>query len=196
MGKYASAWLYGYPASRIRATIARFYMTTRTTLSDEEMVQRRNMHHTPSDSAPFSAYFLIANARLEFSANYRKDSPLKISNRERIAIFHPHSHMKVQGRGARGANMPLACPEEACRRRRAPEFLIATFEQSENQSNSWKQRTKQNSKILIATKTPFPQFAPVELSSVAPASCRLFWLVLVGPLLVVPNNFAGHGRQS
>jgi hypothetical protein len=44
-------------------------MTTRTTLSDEEMVQRRNMHHTPSDSAPFSAYFLIANARLEFSAN-------------------------------------------------------------------------------------------------------------------------------
>jgi len=60
-------------------------------LSDEEMVQRRNMHHTASDSAPLSVYFLIANARLEFQLTYRKDSPLKISNRERIAIFHLRS---------------------------------------------------------------------------------------------------------
>jgi hypothetical protein len=56
-------------------------------LSDGDMVQRRNMHHTASDSAPLSVYFLIANARLEFSVNLTKDSPLKISNRERIAIF-------------------------------------------------------------------------------------------------------------
>jgi len=32
---------------------------------------------------------LIANARLEFSVNHTKDSPLKIPNRERIAILHP-----------------------------------------------------------------------------------------------------------
>jgi len=97
-------------------------MTTRTTLSGEEMVQRRNLHHAASDSAPLSVYFLIANARLEFSVSHRKDNPLKIPNRERIAIFHPRSHVKVQGRGA-----PLACPEEDHRRRRAPESLIATF---------------------------------------------------------------------
>jgi len=87
-------------------------MTMQTTLSDEEMVERRNMRHTASDSTPLSVHFLIANARLEFDVNHRKDSPLKISNRERIAIFHPRSHVKVQGRGARGANVPLAFPEE------------------------------------------------------------------------------------
>src|ERR1700740_3255216 len=32
--------------------------------------------------------FLIANARLEFSLSHREQSPLKISNRERIAILH------------------------------------------------------------------------------------------------------------
>ena len=56
-------------------------------LSDGDMVQRRNMHRTASDSAPLSVYFLIANARLEFSVNHRKDSPLKISNRKYFAIF-------------------------------------------------------------------------------------------------------------
>jgi len=114
-------------------------------LSDEDMVQRQNMQHTASDSTPLSVYFLIANARLEFSVNYRKNSPLKVSNRERIAIFHPRSHIKLQGCRARGATMPLACPEEDHRRRRAPEFLIATVATSENQSSSSKQRTKQNS---------------------------------------------------
>ena len=102
-------------------------MTMQTTLSDEEMVERRNMRYTVSDSTPLSVHFLIANARLEFDVNHRKDSPLKISNRERIAIFHPHSHIKLQGCRARGANVPLACPEEDHRRRRAPESLIATF---------------------------------------------------------------------
>jgi len=61
-------------------------------LSDEEMVPGRNMHHTASDSAPLSVYFLIANARLEFRLSHRKDSPLKISNRERIAILRLRSH--------------------------------------------------------------------------------------------------------
>ena len=60
-------------------------------LSDEEMVQQRNMHHAASDSALLSVYFLIANARLEFSVSHRKDSPLKIPNRERIAISHLRS---------------------------------------------------------------------------------------------------------
>jgi hypothetical protein len=46
------------------------------------------MHHAVSDLAPLSADFLIANARLKFELSYRKESLLKISNRERIAIFH------------------------------------------------------------------------------------------------------------
>jgi hypothetical protein len=58
-------------------------------LSDEEMVQRRNMYDTACDSAPLSVYFLIANARLEFSVSHRKDSPLKIPNRERDRDFAP-----------------------------------------------------------------------------------------------------------
>ena len=57
-------------------------------LSDGEMIQRRNIHHTASDSAPFSVYFLIANARLEFSLSRSKDGLLKISNRERMTISH------------------------------------------------------------------------------------------------------------
>ncbi len=65
-------------------------------LSDGEMIQRRNMQHTAFDSAPLSVYFLIANARLEFSLSHSKDSPLRIPNRERIAIFHPRSHIKIQ----------------------------------------------------------------------------------------------------
>ena len=78
-------------------------------LSDGEMIQRRNIHHTASDSAPFSAYFLwppwlarhvgrlIANARLEFSLSRSKDGLLKISNRERIAISHlaPQSRLGI-----------------------------------------------------------------------------------------------------
>jgi hypothetical protein len=66
-------------------------MTMQTALSDEGMVQRWNMHDTASDSAPFSVYFLIANARLEFSLSHSKDGLVEISNRERIAIFHLHS---------------------------------------------------------------------------------------------------------
>src|ERR1700726_459403 len=76
-------------------------MTAQTMLSDEEMVQRGNLHHTASDSAPFSVYFLIANARLEFSLSHRKDSPLKIPNRERIAISHlrsPARHLCTHAR--------------------------------------------------------------------------------------------------
>jgi hypothetical protein len=37
---------------------------------------------------------LIANPRLKFNLSYGKESLLKISNRERIAIFHSHSHAR------------------------------------------------------------------------------------------------------
>src|ERR1700719_4321526 len=76
-------------------------MESRTMLSDEEMVQRRNMHHTASDSAPLSVYFLIANARLEFSISRSKESLLKIPNRERIAILHLRCAARHLGTHAR-----------------------------------------------------------------------------------------------
>src|SRR5277367_1691282 len=40
------------------------------------------------ETKPLTAYFLIANPRLTFRVNHRKISLLKISNRERIAIFY------------------------------------------------------------------------------------------------------------
>ena len=42
-------------------------------LSDGDMFQRRNMHHTASDSAPLSVYFLIAN-ELRFCIRVHMDS--------------------------------------------------------------------------------------------------------------------------
>src|ERR1700746_1062888 len=48
----------------------------------------------PSLSA--AADFLIANARLEFNVSHSKQNLLKISNRERIVIFHPRFHPLVQ----------------------------------------------------------------------------------------------------
>src|ERR1700719_4717976 len=39
-----------------------------------------------------SLKILIANARLEFNVSHSKQNLLKISNRERIAIFHPRFH--------------------------------------------------------------------------------------------------------
>src|ERR1700746_388901 len=72
-------------------------MTRQATLSDEGRAPRRNMHQTASDSAPSRVYFLIANARLEFSLSHSKDGLLKISNRERIAISHlaPQSRLGI-----------------------------------------------------------------------------------------------------
>jgi hypothetical protein len=143
-------------------------MTMLTALSDEGRAHRRNMHHTASDSAPLSVYFLIANARLEFSLSQSKDSLLKIPNRERIAIFHLYSRAlarkgrragmrppKVQGRGPRHANgVPLGCPEEDRRRRRVTEFLIEAIE---NQKISQVVGNTAESKILIGTRTAFPE---------------------------------------
>jgi len=66
-------------------------------LSDGEMIQRRNMDHTASGSMRLGVYFLIANARLEFRLSHRKDSLLKMSYRERIAISHlaPQSRLGI-----------------------------------------------------------------------------------------------------
>jgi hypothetical protein len=63
-------------------------MTTQTILWDADEARRRNVQHAVSDSASLSADFLIANPRLKLDLSYRKESLLKISNRERIAIFH------------------------------------------------------------------------------------------------------------
>jgi hypothetical protein len=62
-------------------------MTTQTALWDAEAVRRRKMHHAADDSAPLGATFLIANPRLTFDLSCTKHRLLKISNRERIAIF-------------------------------------------------------------------------------------------------------------
>ena len=85
--------------------MARFNMTTKTTLSDEGMAQREA--HSRSRRATKSLYafaapsfqgrwntspspdaeFLIANLELEFELNHRKQRLLKISNRKYFAIF-------------------------------------------------------------------------------------------------------------
>ena len=44
-----------------------------------------------TETASPEAHFLIANARLKLTPTHRKTSPLKISNRERIAFSHRHS---------------------------------------------------------------------------------------------------------
>ena len=43
-----------------------------------------------------SLKILIANARLEFNVSHSKQNLLRISNRERIAIFHPRFHPLAQ----------------------------------------------------------------------------------------------------
>ena len=53
---------------------------------------------------------LIANARLEFSVNHTKDSPLKIPNRERIAILHLRSPCARTKRATARIRRPRAQP--------------------------------------------------------------------------------------
>src|ERR1700746_481222 len=54
-----------------------------------------------------SLHILIANARLEFNVSHSKQNLLKISNRERIAIFHPRFHPLAQKARA------TTCPPKA-----------------------------------------------------------------------------------
>jgi hypothetical protein len=67
-------------------------MMTQTTRWDAEAVRRRNRHHAADDSAALTSDFLIANPRLTFDLSCTKHRLLKISNRERIAIFCSDSH--------------------------------------------------------------------------------------------------------
>jgi hypothetical protein len=73
-------------------------MTTKTTLSDEEMVQRHRHSGLRAFAAPNiqaisntvpsrHTEFLIANLELEFESSHRKQSPLKFSNRKYFPIF-------------------------------------------------------------------------------------------------------------
>jgi hypothetical protein len=94
-----------YTNDPTRATVERFYMTTKTTLSDEEMAERGTHSCSPRATRSLCAFaapsvrgrsntvpspdgeFLIANPELEFESNHRKQSLLRISNRKYFAIF-------------------------------------------------------------------------------------------------------------
>jgi hypothetical protein len=103
-------------------------MMTKTILSAGKMVQRETMHPA-ADPKALSHLFLIANPRLEMDLTHRKESPLRIPNREWIAIFHPHSlayaahHVLQAGPGsslvshlpAAAGHSPLVCAEEVRR---------------------------------------------------------------------------------
>ena len=85
--------------------MARFNMTTKTTLSDEGMALREAHSCSPRATRSLYAFaapsvqgrwstvpspdaeFLIANLELEFELTYRKESRLKIPNRKYFAIF-------------------------------------------------------------------------------------------------------------
>jgi hypothetical protein len=90
---------------QICATMIHFYMTTRTTLSDDEKALRGTHSCSAratrgpcalaaasiqgrSNTVPSrDTEFLIANLELEFELNHRKQSSLRISNRKYFAIF-------------------------------------------------------------------------------------------------------------
>ena len=63
-------------------------MTIGTTQSERTTIHRPAAPHPASHSKRLSSNFLIANPRLEFRLTHRKESLLKISNREEIAFFH------------------------------------------------------------------------------------------------------------
>jgi hypothetical protein len=85
--------------------------------------------------------FLIANPRLEFRLSHRKHSPLKISNRKFIAIFHSRFSPR------------LAFPQVTNHESRTTDFLIdtprleinvtSTKQRPEPDSNRYKNRTLQ-----------------------------------------------------
>jgi len=117
---------------------------------------------------PPSPQFLIANARLKFRVSHSKQTPVAISNRERIAIFQlgfssaqarltsafqgvgalapTYGRKKCWGFSPWGNSLPpcllaSAIPEIPP----ATEFLIGTFANSKFESTHCKRNTKQNS---------------------------------------------------
>jgi hypothetical protein len=104
----ACTYFYEFSAVPIRATLVRFHMTIKTSLSISETDQRATSHPA-ADPKALRAVFpwppcharhrgrLIANARLEIDLTHGKESLLRIPNRKwtrvlhapwRIAIFH------------------------------------------------------------------------------------------------------------
>ena len=71
--------------------MGRFIMTTHTTLSAARQTGRKDRPRVagvfPRHAPTQTTAFLIANLELEFIASNRKTSPLKISNRKKIAGF-------------------------------------------------------------------------------------------------------------
>jgi hypothetical protein len=101
---HRSKYYYEYPIAPIRATIVRFYMTTHTTLSAGTPPRRAAPHwrlQSPlaTNHSPLATEFLIANARLEFSATPTKQSTGLESNRKWMAILH-FALQRARRRGA------------------------------------------------------------------------------------------------
>jgi hypothetical protein len=72
-------------------------MTTQRSLSTAIPAQRERS--TPNCSVQSQASGLIANPRLEFDVSHRKNTPVKISNRKKIAISHftkRHKHSRLR----------------------------------------------------------------------------------------------------
>jgi hypothetical protein len=76
-------------------------MMKQTILWDAEAVRRRNLQHAADDSAALNSDFLIAIPRLTFDLSCTKHRLLKISNRERIAIF-VRRKAKAKSKGVAG----------------------------------------------------------------------------------------------
>jgi hypothetical protein len=120
-------------------------MTIKTTLSRAcplrraclpwraETAQRGMAHNLACDRTPHNTFFLIANARFDANLNYRKESPLRISNRKWMPfsrIGAPSTdlslatHHSLAVRRAQPDEWSLVYPEEAGGRRRATALLI------------------------------------------------------------------------
>jgi hypothetical protein len=72
-------------------------MRKKTTLSVVGLSRRANLANPGTHPTALTRRILIANPRLKFNLSYRKESLLKISNRERIAIFR----LATEGNGFR-----------------------------------------------------------------------------------------------
>jgi hypothetical protein len=60
---------------------------------------------------------LIANPELEFLASHTKRGPLEFSNRKKIAVFDPRPSPPISE--LKKLSLPLASPDDRCRRRTA-----------------------------------------------------------------------------
>ena len=76
--------LYRYTTAQIHATISRFYMMTKTTLSDGRRTRPRFAAPTPTPPK-----FLIETPRLEIAVSGRKTSKMQNPNRDKMGVFYP-----------------------------------------------------------------------------------------------------------